>query len=137
MKSTRWFGLLLAMLLIGFCWVGNSVRGDGHLVSIFPWAVSLVIFPLVIYPGLRLQARTGQTTVAELRRAGWSIVWPAAIVFACFTTALSAVTFAHPAAILLATVVGGTLVGTTILGMLCAQLCALVIAGLSSPSRAV
>jgi hypothetical protein len=136
MKPASWFALLLGTLLIGFGWVGNSVRGDEHSVSIFPWFVTLLAFPLAIYPGLRLQAQTGQATVAELRRAGWSIVWPAAVLFACFNTAFGAATFAHPAAILLVFAFGGTLVATIILGMLCAQLCALVITSSFSQSRA-
>lgn len=136
MSSTRWLGVLLATLLMGFCLFGNSLGGDRHLVSIFPWAVSLLAFPLVIYPGLHMRARNGPATAAQLRRAGWSIVWPAAIVFACFTTALSVATFAHPATILLAVVFAGTLVATAILGLLCVQLCALIIAGASSTSRA-
>ncbi len=96
MSQFRWFSALLAALLIGFCWLGNGLRGDPHLVSAFPLALCVLAFPLAIYPALRQRVRVRPCTVGALQRVGWGIVWPASIAFAIFVAAFVGYRFARP-----------------------------------------
>jgi hypothetical protein len=123
----RWFSSLLAALLIGLCWLGNALKGDPHLVSVFPSAVSIIAFPLALCPALRLRARMHPADSAELRRVGWGVVWPASIAFAAFVVAFMAYRFGGFPASGLALAFGGTLVLSLLFGWLSVLLCVLLV----------
>ncbi len=117
----------MAALLIGLCWLGNALRGDPHLVSVFPSTVSILAFPLAIYPALRLRARMHPADSTGLRRVGWGIVWPASIGFAVFVAAFGAYRFGRFRAPELAMTFAGTLVVSLLFGWLSVLLCVLLV----------
>ena len=127
MSEFRWFSSLLAVLLIGLCWLGNALRGDPHLVTAFPFALCALAFPIAVYPALRQRARVRPCTVTALRHIGWGVVWPASIAFATFVAAFEGYRFIRPP---ISVVVFGftvSLVLSMVVGWLFVNLCVLVV----------
>lgn len=134
----RTWTLTLAAILIGFCLLGNAYSPEPHLVSVFPSILGVFAFPLVIVPALSRESRKrGATaTVPVLRRIGWSITWPAALLFAAFVVILGIYTFQQRVPEVLATAFVGTFVGAATLGLLTAQLSAAYLARKVTGGRA-
>jgi uncharacterized membrane protein YjgN (DUF898 family) len=94
MHPARFYTAVLAVLLIGQCWLFNLLAHDSHLLGVFPWLLGLVVVPFVILLAVRQRSHSsGGASASELRRFGWSVLWPASLAFGCFVAALSAVTF--------------------------------------------
>jgi hypothetical protein len=94
MHRARFYTVVLALLLIGQFWLFNRLEHDPHRLSIFPWLIGLLAVPLIIVLAVRQRAHSsGDATGGELRRFGWSVLWPASLAFGCCVAALSAVTF--------------------------------------------
>jgi hypothetical protein len=94
MHRARFYTVVLALLLIGQFWLFNRLEHDPHRLSIFPWLLGLLAVPVIIVLAVRQRAHSsGEATGGELRRFGWSVLWPASLAFGCFVAALSVVTF--------------------------------------------
>ena len=134
MKPVYWFSALLASVLIGTYWLYNVLRGDPHLVS-GPGLVSLLVFPLAIYPAM-LRRRTGVgVTPAGLRHTGWSVVWPASIAFGLFAMGYTAYRFGLRAIPLWLFALVGGVVGTVVVGGVFVLVCSSVASRVNASER--
>jgi len=133
----RTWALMLAAILIAFCLLGNAVSADPHRVSVFPIILGIFAFPLVIVPALNRASRKGGSTatVPVLRRIGWAITWPAALLFAAFFEVLTVFTFQQSSPEFLVAGFVGTFVVAATLGLLTTQLSAAYLARQRSRER--
>ena len=94
MRHPRFYTVVLALLLIGQCWLFNPLEHDPHRLSVFPWLLGLAIVPVVMFLAARQYTRSFRAAKgSELRRFGWSVLWPASLAFACFVAVLFTVSF--------------------------------------------
>src|ERR1039457_968603 len=85
MHRARFYTVVLALLLFGQFWLFNRLEHDPHRLSIFPWLLGLLAVPVIIVLAVRQRAHSsGEATGGELRRFGWSVLWPASLAFGCF-----------------------------------------------------
>ena len=126
MTNARTSAVVLAGLLALLCWAGNLLRADPTTVSVFPGAMPLVAFPLVLYPALRRERRRMEhPDPLSLRRAGRRIVQPAALLFALFFAALAAWRWSYATDPWLPVVAfAESLVTTVVAGLACVWMCA-------------
>jgi hypothetical protein len=127
--STRTWSLILAIVLIATCWLGNALSSDPHLLAPFPGSLGLLAFPVVLFLAFRRARNLAgvNTAVPALRYLGWSIVWPACLLLAAFLTVLCAVQFQRTAPLFLAAVFLGTAAFSLLVGAICAYLLALAL----------
>jgi hypothetical protein len=94
MRHPRFYAAVMALLLIAQCGLFNWLEHDPHHLSTFPWLLGLATVPVVMFLAVRQRLRSsGGAGGRELRRFGWSALWPASLAFALFVAALSAVYF--------------------------------------------
>ena len=117
MKLEKIAALVLAACLCLLSWFGNIPNLMQHHISVFPWGVDILVFPLVLVPALwYLRAKKRVTARNALQQAGWAIVWRAALPFALFMTMLCAAAFTPGRILLLLTTFAGTLILIAVMG---------------------
>jgi hypothetical protein len=117
MKLEKIAALVLVAGLCLLSWFGNLPNLTQHHISVFPWGVDILVFPLVLIPALwYLRAKERATTRNALQQAGWAIVWRAALPFALFMTALGVIAFTPRNNTLLFEGFAGTLILATVMG---------------------
>jgi len=118
MHQARFYSAALALFLIAQCWLFNLLAHDSHLLGVFPWLLGLVVVPLVILLAVRQRSHSSSgASASELRRFGWSVLWPACLAFACFFALLSAVAFGSGRLSLVPFSFAATLVSSLALGV--------------------
>jgi amino acid permease len=125
MKLEKIAALVLAVGLCLLSWFGNLPNLMQHHISVFPWGVDILVFPLVLIPALwSLRKKERASTRNALQQAGWAIVWRAGLPFALFVTVLGAAAFTPGEIILLLTTFAGTLILAIVMGWGWAYACA-------------
>ena len=64
MNNDSLIGVMLGSLVCAFAIAGNVLRGDLHLVSVYPDVVSVAVAPLVVYVAGRRRRRRGDSSQA-------------------------------------------------------------------------
>jgi hypothetical protein len=64
MTNDKIIGVVLGWLVCAVVIVGNTLRADHHLVSVYPDVVSVAIAPLVVYVVGRRRRRRGESSEA-------------------------------------------------------------------------
>jgi hypothetical protein len=117
----------MALLLIGQCWVFNSLARDPHLLNAYPVLLALVIMVAVMFLAVRQRSHSsGGAGHGELRRFGWSVLWPASLAFAPFVAALSAVRFGPGHFFLVLFAFAAALATTLVAGIASVELAAVI-----------
>ncbi len=121
MKPETKSALALGSGLCLLSWLGNRAGVFTHQPNTFPRGAAVLLVTGVLFMTLRHLSHSGRAqSRVELQRAGWSVVWRAAVPFALFTTALGLSTFQlhsgwHAAGLTLVLLVG-TLATTAAVG---------------------
>ena len=125
MSRTNKYSVALAAGLILFFTFGNRTNSTPHTLSTFPYLLSLLPFPLVLYPLLRNQSKTmGAFSVREGIRLGESVVRLSAIAFSLYVAIYSYFFFGGRSFSLVAASFIITLLWTWMIGIAIAGACA-------------
>jgi len=122
MKKDDVLGLALGTLMGTYVVVGNVLRGDPHLVSVFPDGVGFAIVPVFLSVALVWAARHGGER-ASLQRSGRRISALGAIVFASILAGFAVMWFSHASPGLVLFGSAGAFLLTLALGALTTWLC--------------
>ena len=132
-------GLILAAVLIGLFVIGNLTSSAPHTLSVFPWLINFVAFPLVLYPAIRAIGIRRYGTSITLHQGVWigeAITRRAALLFGIFNACYSYFYFEHSG--LRFMVIGFVMAAllTWLIGLMCSFLCTFIITRRLSSGKA-
>ena len=123
-------GLLLAAVLIGLFVIGNLTRSVPHTLSVFPWLLNLIAFPLILYPAIRAIGIRRYGTSLTVHQGLWigeAITRWAALLFGIFDACYSYFYFEHSGLWFIVIGFIMTVLITWLIGLMCSFLCTLII----------
>ena len=137
MRQTTKYSLALTLGLIFFFTLGNPMNDTDRTLSVFPYLLSLIPFPLVLYPLLRSQSqKQGDFNVWVGLRIGESVVRKAVFAFSLYVLVYGYFYFKSSFLSLVTASFLIALVGGWILGVAIAAICAWLVSRKTVENRA-
>lgn len=135
LKIRALYALLLFVLLVLFFLNGNPTHSGG--LSIFPWVLAVISFPIVLTIQLRSAVtHTSVSSFGQLFRLGEATVSFASLLFGIFTFTYSHFYFLAPSSTFLGMGLLLTVLATFLTGTLFSLLCAFAMANFAGRRQA-
>ena len=124
------YSVILFAALIGFFVIGNLISSSPHTLSVFPWLIDFVAFPIVLYPAIRDISIRRFGASLTLYRGLWigeAITRWAALLFGVFNACYSYFYFERGRLSLMIVIFLMTVLITWLMGLMCSFICILII----------